>query len=133
MRTTSDTRVRIMSEMRNIYGLFLWHSRVASMRPVRKHSGVPSYAAGGATLACTLFFGIPARRRSWQTMLGMLMLLITLAGSVFACGGGGGSTGGGGGGGGMSNPGTTAGTYTVTVTGTSGATTATGTVTLTVQ
>jgi hypothetical protein len=32
-----------------------------------------------------------------------------------------------------SNPGTTAGTYTITVTGTSGMTTATGMITLTVQ
>ena len=37
------------------------------------------------------------------------------------------------GGGGTSNPGTTAGTYTITVTGASGAPTETGTVTLTVQ
>jgi hypothetical protein len=36
-------------------------------------------------------------------------------------------------GGGTSNPGTTAETYIVTITGTSGATTATGTVTLNVQ
>jgi hypothetical protein len=95
-----------------------------------KRPGAPWYAAGGATLACILLFGIPARRRSWRTMLGMLMFLVALTGGVLACGGGGGS---GGGGGGTSNPGTTAGTYTVTVTGTSGTTTATGTVTLNVQ
>jgi len=93
-----------------------------------KRPGVPWYAAGGATLACILLFGIPARRRSWRTMLGMLVFLVALSGGVLACGGGG-STGGGG----TSNPGTTAGTYTVTVTGTSGATTNTGTITLTVQ
>ena len=93
-----------------------------------KRPGVPWYAAGGATLACILLFGIPARRRSWQTMLGMVALLVALTGGVLACGGGG-STGGGG----TKNPGTTAGTYTVTVTGTSVSTTATGTVTLTVQ
>jgi hypothetical protein len=96
-----------------------------------KHNGVPWYAAGGAALAGILLFCIPARRRSWQTMLGMLVLLVALTGGVLACGGGG--SGGGGGGGGTSNPGTTAGTYTVTVTGTSGTTTATGTVALTVQ
>jgi hypothetical protein len=89
--------------------------------------GVPWYAAGGAALACLLFFGIPARRRSWRTLLGILALLVTLAGGVAACGGGGG----GGGGGGIA--GTTAGTYAVTVTATSGTTNATGTVTLNVQ
>jgi len=95
-----------------------------------KRNGVPWYAAGGAALACILLFGIPARRRSWRTMLGMLVFLVALSGGVLACGGGGGGSTGGGG---TSNPGTTAGTYTVTVTGTSGATTATGMVTLNVQ
>ena len=94
--------------------------------------GAPWYVAGGATLACLLLFGIPARRRNWRTVLCLLVLLVFLVGGVLSCGGGGGSGGGGGGGGG-GNPGTTAGTYTVTVTGTSGSTTATGTVTLTVQ
>jgi len=97
-----------------------------------KHPGIPWYAAGGATLACILLFGIPVRRRRWQTLLGALMLLITFTGGVIACGGSGGGPSNGSGGG-TSNPGTTAGAYTVTVTGTSGATTATGTVTLTVQ
>lgn len=91
--------------------------------------GIPWYAAGGATLACLLLFGVPARRRSWRSMLGMVLLLVALAGGAFACGGG--SAGGGGGGNG--NPGTTAGTYTITVTGTSGTITQTGTVTLDVQ
>jgi hypothetical protein len=95
-----------------------------------KRPGLPWYATGGATLACLLLFGIPARRRSWRMMLGMLMFLVALTGGVLACGGGG-SGGGGGGGGGIS--GTTAGAYTITVTGTSGSTTATGTVILTVQ
>jgi pseudomonalisin len=88
----------------------------------------PWYAAGGATLACLLFCGMPARRRRWRTMLGMAALLIFFAGSMLACGGGGG--------GGTVTPiiaGTTPGNYTVTVTGTSGATTANGTFTLTVQ
>ncbi|MGA8742749.1 MAG: protease pro-enzyme activation domain-containing protein [Terracidiphilus sp.] len=97
-----------------------------------KRHGVPRFAAGGATLACILLFAIPARRRRWQAILGMLVLFFALGGGVLACGGGGGSNGGGGGGG-TSNPGTTAGTYTVTVTGTSGATTATGAVALTIQ
>jgi subtilase family serine protease len=66
-------------------------------------------AEGGALLALLFFFGIPARRRSWRSMLGVLVLMATL-GSLVACGSGGGS--------GItkqSDPGTTAGTYTFTV------------------
>jgi hypothetical protein len=84
---------------------------------------LPWYAGGGATLACVVFFGILVRQRRWWTLLGMLALLIIVTGGLLACGGGGGST----------CNGTTPGTYTITVTGTSGTTTASGTVTLTVQ
>jgi hypothetical protein len=90
--------------------------------------GTPWYAAAGATLACLLLIGIPARRRSWMTMLGMLALLVALAGGVLACGGGGSVSVGGGG-----NPGTTVGTYTIIMTGTSGTITSTNTISLTVQ
>ena len=91
--------------------------------------GARWYAIGGANLALALVFGmgIPARRRSGRTRLSLLVFLLALTGGQLACGGGG--SGGGGGG----NPGTTAGTYVITVTGTSGSTTAAGTVTLTVQ
>ncbi len=96
------------------------------------------YAAGGASLACVLFFILPKRRRHVRAMLGMIVLFACLAVGIVSCGGGsggggGGSNGGGGGGGGTSNPGTTAGTYTVTVTGTAGSTTETTAVTLTVN
>jgi subtilase family serine protease len=91
-----------------------------------EHRGVPWYTAGGAILSCILLFGIPARRRRLWNALGMLAILVTLAGGMIACGGGSTTTT-------QSNPGTTAGTYTATVTGTSGATTAMGTVTITVQ
>jgi hypothetical protein len=67
-------------------------------------------AGGGAVLALVIFLGIPAHRRRWLSMLGMLAMMMTM-GSMLACGGGGGSSGGGGGG-------TSAGTYTFTVTGT---------------
>jgi hypothetical protein len=76
-----------------------------------------------------VLFGIPARRRSWRTMIGMVALAVGLVSGVSACGGGGGGT---------VCPnvvraGTTAGAYVVTVTGTSGQTTETGTVQLTVE
>ena len=101
--------------------------------------GIPWYAAGGATLAGLLLFGIPARRRRWQTIAGMLVLLVVLSEGLIACGSGGGGSSSGGGGG-TPNPGTTEGTYTLTVTGTgtssgsSASVTATvGSVTLTVN
>jgi hypothetical protein len=72
-------------------------------------------AGSGAVLALLVFFGIPARRRGWRAMLGAFVLLATL-GSFAACGGGGGSSGGNNNG--TGNPGTTAGSYTFTVTGT---------------
>jgi multidrug efflux pump subunit AcrA (membrane-fusion protein) len=80
--------------------------------------GVQGLTAGGAALACLLLFGIPARRRKWRAMLGMVALLAVLVGGIVACGGGSGSTSNNN----PSNPGTTAGSYTVTVTGTDTAT-----------
>jgi hypothetical protein len=91
-----------------------------------KRPGAPWFA-GGSPLACLLLIVIPARRRRGWAMLGMLALMVALSSSVLACGGS--LAGGGGGGAG----GTTAGTYTITVTGISGTLSQTGTVTLTVQ
>lgn len=65
-------------------------------------------AGGGAVLALMLFFGIPARRRSWRTMLGALVLMVIM-GAMAGCGGGGGGGG---------NKGTTTGIYTFTITAT---------------
>ena len=87
---------------------------------------------GGAVLACILLFGIPSKRRRWQTLLGLVVLLASLTTGLISCGGGGSSGGGGGGG----NTGTTAGTYTFTITGTSNPAITpapTATVTVTVQ
>ncbi len=69
-------------------------------------------AGSGAVLALLVFFGIPARRRSWRSMLPVLVVMVAI-GTLASCGGGGSS--GGGGGGGQSDPGTAAGTYTFTV------------------
>jgi hypothetical protein len=85
------------------------------------------YAKGGATLAFLLFSGFAAQRRKWLGLVGMLTVLAVLTGALAACGGGGTK------GAGNNDPGTTAGTYTITVTGSSGPTAATGTITLTVQ
>jgi hypothetical protein len=75
------------------------------------------FAAGSsAVLAVLFFFGIPARRRRWRSMLGIFVAMVAL-GALSGCGGI--SGGGGGGGTGPSNPGTVAGTYTFTVTSSS--------------
>jgi len=71
---------------------------------------------GGGVLALVVIFGIPARRRAWRALFSVLAL-VAIAGAI-GCGGGGNSGGGGGGG----NSGTTAGAYTITVTGTDAAT-----------
>jgi trimeric autotransporter adhesin len=80
-------------------------------------------SAGGAALAMVFFIGIPARRRNWLSMLGLLVFFFSMA--AIGCGGSSHSGGG--------NPGTTPGTYTVTVTGTAGSMTIPTTVTLTVN
>lgn len=86
------------------------------------------WPTGRAALALILLFMVPRRRRSWSAMLGMILLCAAIG--AVGCGGGSGGSGGGGGG----NSGTTAGNYTVTVTGTSGSVSATvGTVIVTVQ
>jgi hypothetical protein len=88
----------------------------------------PWYRAGGAVLACAFLFFLPARQRRWRAMLGMLLFLVVLCAGVEACSGNTKSA----------NclailPGITAGNYTVTVTGISGAITEQGTVALSVQ
>jgi hypothetical protein len=90
------------------------------------------HGAAGAVLACVVLLFAPARRRSWLAVMGWMVLFVAVTG--IGCGGGGKmSSGGGGGGGGQTNPGTTPGTYTVTITGVSGGMTETGTVALVVQ
>ena len=85
-------------------------------------------AVGGAALACVLLFGVPARRlgwkgpRSWMNKIGLVLLLSGLVAGLASCGV---SNGG--------NPGTTAGAYQITITGTSGSTTATSSINLTVE
>jgi subtilase family serine protease len=94
-------------------GTMTVNTTAATASMSKPHIGGWAEAGSGAVLALLVFFGIPARRRGWRAMLGVLVLILAL-GSLGACGGGSG----GGGGGGNGNPGTTAGTYTFTVTGT---------------
>jgi hypothetical protein len=82
--------------------------------------------AGGTALACLLLLGIPAKRRKWPIMLGMLALLFALTSGMVGCGGSSTPTP-------TGNSGTTRGSYVVTVTATAGTTTTTLPVTITVQ
>jgi subtilase family serine protease len=68
-------------------------------------------AGGGVVLAFLLFLGIPARRRGWRSVLGILVVMAAL-GSLSACGGGTSTSTT------TSTSGTTPGTYTFIVTGT---------------
>lgn len=89
-------------------------------------------AGGGAAFALVVFFGIPARRRSWRALFSFLAIVVFV--SAIGCGGSSGTapiqqSG-------PVNPGTTPGAYTVTVTGTDAATgtiTSSTTVALTVN
>ncbi len=89
-------------------------------------------AGGGAVLAFLVFFGIPARRRSWRSMLCVLVAMVAL-GVMSSCGGGSSASNSGGGGTTPKDTGTTAGTYTVTVTGAATGVTPSPTVTVTLS
>jgi hypothetical protein len=80
---------------------------------------------GGGTLAALLLFGLPFRRRKWQ-MLFSLLVFLAIASAAIGCGGPSVTTK-------QPSGGTTAGSYTVTVTGTSGSTKATTAVAVTVE
>ena len=90
---------------------------------------------GGGILALLILPWGSGRIRKGKTLLQMLVLIIVLRG-LGGCGGGGGSSSSGGSGTQPTNPGTTAGSYTITVTGTgndAAHTTASATFTLTVN
>ena len=78
-------------------------------------------AALALSLACVFLMALPVQKRRWATAFALVVLAAATA--VVGCSGGGGGGGGG----------TPAGTYTVTVIGTSGATTQTTIFTITVQ
>lgn len=88
------------------------------------------WAGGGAALAGLFLFVNTRRNRAWRAILCLVLSFVTLGGGLIAC-----SSGSGGGAVCPSNlvPGTTSGTYIITVTGTSGTITKMGTITVTVQ
>ncbi|MBT9332641.1 kelch repeat-containing protein [Paracidobacterium acidisoli] len=92
--------------------------------------GDPLLPWGGGALAAVLIFGVPRRR--WRGLSLIAILCIALAGMCMGCGGGSVSSGGGGKNP-PSNPGTTTGSYSVTVTATSGTITSSASIPLTVQ
>jgi N-acetylneuraminic acid mutarotase len=91
-------------------------------------NGISWYAGSGAALAGLFLFVIPKRGRTLRSILSLILAFIALHGGMVGCSGGG-------------HPapcpvvpaGTSAGTYIITVTGTSGSIIKTGTVSLTVQ
>jgi len=80
------------------------------MRP-RPATGSGWAGPGEAVLAVLVFLWVPGKQRKWRALLGVVFGLILLGNLVACGGGGGGSTQ-------TSNPGTTAGSYTITVSGT---------------
>jgi hypothetical protein len=121
----SESSVTISGTTAQTLTLSVSTTGVSALRPMQQqpgHSWMRHLLEGGGGLAlCSvLFFGIPGRRRTWQSIL----LVLLAVGVIGAIGCGGTSTGG---------SGTQSGTYTVTVTGTSGSTTANTVVSLTVQ
>ena len=103
----------------------------SSTTSAANHTGrdLPWYA-GGTVLAGLLFFGIPARKRGWRTMLGLLLSLGLGASILTACGGSSSSSSGSGP---KTTPGTTPGAYQIQVTATSGSTTSKTSIALTIQ
>lgn len=83
-------------------------------------------AAGCASLAFVVIFGVPRHKRRWPLFIGLLFLLAAVTNVTVACGGSTPNVH-------HSIPGTTTGAYTITVTGVSGSLSETGTVPLTVE
>jgi hypothetical protein len=94
------------------------------------HGGAQGLTSGAAALACVLLWGIPGLKR--KGLLGrmrnvtlLLVFFAALLGTSTGCGGNHSMK--------VTNPGTTPGSYSITVTGKSGAISSTGTVTVIVQ
>jgi hypothetical protein len=84
---------------------------LVSPQPNGNSHGRWTVMGGGSLLALVIFLGIPARRRSWRAMLGAFVVMVAL-GALSGCGNFWNAPQG------NSAGGTTAGTYTFTITGT---------------
>jgi hypothetical protein len=113
-RVTSGSSVTITNGMASGSTTVTLSTTAASAASLYEH-GIPGWPGpgGGMVLALLVLLGIPARQRSWRNLLGLAVVMVAL-GALSACGGGNSS----GMGGGSTNPGTMAGNYTFTVTGT---------------
>jgi hypothetical protein len=85
---------------------------------------LPWQVPGGAAFAMVVFIALPRRR--WNRWFALVLLFVCTAGGITACGSGSSKPC-------TVNPPTTAGTYVISVTGTSGSTTSIGSITITVQ
>jgi hypothetical protein len=84
----------------------------ASTTAALTHPGLKAYGrAGSAVLAVAMFFCVPLRRRGWKHFIALLCVITF--GAAVGCGGSSSSSSSS-----STNPGTTAGSYVVTVTGT---------------
>lgn len=96
----------------------------AMLHPAPGLKGWPGVAGGGAVFAALIFLGLPKRRRNWLAMLGLMVVFAGLV-SLSGCGSGGGTS--------PILSGTSAGSYTFTVSATGSDANATpGTATFTV-
>jgi hypothetical protein len=116
----STSPVSLMSSNTGMATLTIYTVPPGSTLRASGNNKAPWLPVGGAALACVLLVGIPAKRRRWQRMLGMVLLLAALSAGLLGCTH-------------ALSGGTAPGTYTITVTGASGTNTAAGTVTLNVQ
>lgn len=83
-------------------------------------------SGGGMALGCLFLIGIPARKRKWRMMVGMVLVFAMVSFGLVGCGGGGSSSSGFGGGGGSGSGGGSGGGGSVSSTGGSGSSTNNG-------
>lgn len=95
---------------------------------IRPHSSSSRWLPIGETaLAGIVLFGLRTRRGRWRAILGCVLLLVAFSSAIAACGGGGSSNPP------PANPGTTPGTYVVTINASAGVITTSTTVNVVVQ
>ena len=82
-----------------LYSLQIPSSQLSSSAKVAKlnHNAFSWKLSGGLAVACIFLFTIPARRRNWRAMLGLVVFALLIS-NVIACGSSPNNSGGGGGG-----------------------------------